>query len=323
MVAVDFYVNETTRHADVILPPTTSARARPLRPGLPRARGAQHRALHRRRCSPSRDDARHDWEIFRDLALRDHRRLDRQAAAAPTRLRQRCGCARARSFAIGMLLRRGAVRRSPTLRRTPQGVDLGPLRPTLPGRLQTPDKRIDLRPRAAARRPRPGPRATWPRRRDGGCVLIGRRHQRNNNSWMHNVDRLTKGRPRHHLLMHPDDLAARGLADGDRVPVRSRVGAGRGRGGRQRRHDARRGEAPPRLRPPAPGTRMSGGRRTSRASRSTTSPTPSGSTLSGNAALNGVPVTVDGASRKFVTAVDSTSTRSSEARPDPHRGVKR
>ena len=46
MVAVDIYVNETTRHADVILPPTDGARARPLRPGLPRARGAQHRPVH-------------------------------------------------------------------------------------------------------------------------------------------------------------------------------------------------------------------------------------------------------------------------------------
>ena len=55
-------------------------------------------------------------------------------------------------------------------------------------------------------------------------VLIGRRHQRDNNSWMHNSERLTRGRPRHQLLMHPDDLARRGLADGARVRVTSRVG---------------------------------------------------------------------------------------------------
>jgi anaerobic selenocysteine-containing dehydrogenase len=56
-------------------------------------------------------------------------------------------------------------------------------------------------------------------------VLIGRRHQQDNNSWLHNTERLTKGRTRHQLLMHPDDLAARGLADGTRVTVTSRIGS--------------------------------------------------------------------------------------------------
>ena len=55
--------------------------------------------------------------------------------------------------------------------------------------------------------------------------LVGRRHIRSNNSWMHNAPRLIKGKPRHHLLMHPDDLAARGLGDGARVRLRSRMGS--------------------------------------------------------------------------------------------------
>ena len=42
---------------------------------------------------------------------------------------------------------------------------------------------------------------------------------------MHNTERLTRGKPRHQLLMHPDDLAARGITDGNRVTVRSRVGS--------------------------------------------------------------------------------------------------
>lgn len=55
-------------------------------------------------------------------------------------------------------------------------------------------------------------------------LLIGRRHVRSNNSWMHNYHRLVKGKPRHQLLMHPDDLASRGLCDGQQVRVSSRVG---------------------------------------------------------------------------------------------------
>jgi anaerobic selenocysteine-containing dehydrogenase len=55
-------------------------------------------------------------------------------------------------------------------------------------------------------------------------VLIGRRHRSDNNSWMHNSERLTRGKPRHHLLMHPDDLSSRGIVDGASVRIASRVG---------------------------------------------------------------------------------------------------
>ena len=55
-------------------------------------------------------------------------------------------------------------------------------------------------------------------------VLIGRRHKQDNNSWFHNTTRLTRGKPRHQLLMRPGDLAARGIEDGALVEVASRVG---------------------------------------------------------------------------------------------------
>ena len=55
-------------------------------------------------------------------------------------------------------------------------------------------------------------------------MLIGRRHVRSNNSWLHNSPRLVKGKPRCTLLMHPDDAAGRGVTDGATVRLRSRVG---------------------------------------------------------------------------------------------------
>ena len=58
----------------------------------------------------------------------------------------------------------------------------------------------------------------------GQLLLVGRRHQRDNNSWLHNASRLTRGRPRHALMAHPDDLAVRGIRDGETVLVRSAVG---------------------------------------------------------------------------------------------------
>ena len=98
----------------------------------------------------------------------------------------------------------------------------------LPQRLRTPSQRIDLATpvlldavRALAADAEVGPAPL----REGELLLIGRRHQRDNNSWMHNVPRLTRGRPRHQLQMHPDDLAARGIADGDAVRVTSASGS--------------------------------------------------------------------------------------------------
>jgi anaerobic selenocysteine-containing dehydrogenase len=60
---------------------------------------------------------------------------------------------------------------------------------------------------------------------EGTLQLIGRREIRSNNSWMHNAPRLVKGKPRHHLLVHPTDLRARGFEDGATVQLRSRTGS--------------------------------------------------------------------------------------------------
>ena len=114
------------------------------------------------------------------------------------------------------------------LQASPAGVDLGPLKPTMPERLQTRDKLIHLAPDLVVadldRLRRTIAEMLEQHSPNGDLVLIGRRHQRDNNSWMHNSERLTRGKPRHQLLMHPDDLASHGLTDGRTVRVASRVG---------------------------------------------------------------------------------------------------
>jgi anaerobic selenocysteine-containing dehydrogenase len=62
-------------------------------------------------------------------------------------------------------------------------------------------------------------------RDSNGMVLVGRRDLRSNNSWMHNIKVLVKGKPRCTLHLHPDDAARIGLGDGDPAVVRSRTGA--------------------------------------------------------------------------------------------------
>ena len=97
------------------------------------------------------------------------------------------------------------------LKAAPHGVDLGPLQPRLSEVLRTPTGRIELAPppliEDAARL-----REALDRRADG-FVLIGRRHLRSNNSWMHNVPALAGGSNRCTLRIHPDDAAELGLTD--------------------------------------------------------------------------------------------------------------
>jgi anaerobic selenocysteine-containing dehydrogenase len=108
------------------------------------------------------------------------------------------------------------------LEAAPHGIDFGPLEPRLPDALRTPSGTIELAPeplvadverlRAALERPR-----------NGGLVLIGRRHLRSNNSWMHNVEMLVRGPERCTLHVHPDDAGRLGLEDGAEARVSGRT----------------------------------------------------------------------------------------------------
>ncbi len=220
MVAVDFYVNETTRRADVILPPT-SALERDHYDLVFHLLAVRNTARFTPAVLSRAGDTRHDWEIFRELAVRIAR-LRRKRLSAATWVRLRLSP----TWLIGLLLltsRRGVTLRR--LRKQPSGIDLGPLRPCLPQRLFSSDKRIDLAPllileeleRVESELIASPPQAATLR-------LIGRRHQRDCNSWLHNSPVLTTGRARHQLLMHPEDAAVRALRDGQNVQVASRVG---------------------------------------------------------------------------------------------------
>ncbi|MQA02980.1 MAG: molybdopterin-dependent oxidoreductase [Streptosporangiales bacterium] len=222
MVAIDPYLNDTTRHADIVLPPTG-----PLENDhydlVFNALAVRNTARFSPPVLAKPDGSMHEWEIYRELVRRYRKVAPRRRGLRGDRTTYLTTRMSPRRL-VDLALRAGPYRLSvKRLLRAPQGVDLGPLRPCLPGRLQTADNRIDCAPevllrdvdRAAAEL------ATSPR--PGELLLIGRRHLRSNNSWLHNTPRLTKGKARHLMLIHPDDLAARDLADGDRVRVRSRV----------------------------------------------------------------------------------------------------
>ena len=213
MVAIDIYVNETTRHADLILPPA-SFLSQPHYDLIFNAFAVRRVARWSPALRAQGEDERADWQIFNALAqsVADHAGKPFQPLPPPEAM-----------VAAG-LKRGGSGLDFAALAAATHGLDLGPLQPSLLRRLETPDGLIDAAPalfvddleRLAAAMCEDTPH--------DALLLIGRRDIRSNNSWMHNAPRLVKGKPRHQLLMHPDDLAARGLADGARVRVRSRSG---------------------------------------------------------------------------------------------------
>ncbi|MGW7438147.1 molybdopterin-dependent oxidoreductase [Streptomyces sp. NPDC054849] len=99
----------------------------------------------------------------------------------------------------------------------PHGIDLGPLQPRLPGVLRTRSGRIEMLPDPIAGE-LPRLRAALAER-PAALVLVGRRHLRSNNSWLHNVPALTGGSNRCTLHVHPEDAARLGLTDGGRARI--------------------------------------------------------------------------------------------------------
>lgn len=320
MISVDLWLNETTRHADVLLP------------GLSPLEQPHHDdlillfAIHSiaNYSAPVFDpgDRPHEWEILIrltglctgtpaedvDVAAIDDGFFDYLAftrgldGAQIRKLYEHGGPERM----LDLTLRTGPFGdqygKNPggltldMLKANPNGIDFGPMVPQLPDLLATSDKKIRLAPqyllddlpRLAARMQRPAE----------PLVLVSRRHLRSNNTWLHNVPALMKGKDRCTLLIHPDDAARCGIADSDIVTVKSEAGEitvpvevtdsikpgvvsmphGWGHG--------------------KPGTRMSVANNSPGANTNVLSPPTFIDEPSGNGVLNGIPVTIiDGQAR--------------------------
>jgi anaerobic selenocysteine-containing dehydrogenase len=110
------------------------------------------------------------------------------------------------------------------LEQSPHGIDLGPLSPRIPDVLRTPSGKVELAPEPIVA-DMDRLRAALARERNGGMVLIGRRQLRSNNSWMHNLPALVKGKDSCTLHIHPDDAERLGLGEGELAVVRSSTGS--------------------------------------------------------------------------------------------------
>ncbi len=219
MVALDYFVTETSRHANIILPPVS-----PLERDhydLTFNGFAVHNVA---KYSPvlftKHKDAKHDWQIYLELATR----MDKDApmmVKAERKMIQTLGT----KVLLDQGLKRGPYQ-GMSLRQVqkhPHGMDLGPLKKMLPDTIKHKDKQIHLNVdfyQADLARVR----EVMASYDDSQILLIGRRHVRSNNSWLHNSHRLVKGKPRCTLMLHPDTARAHSIEDGQQVKVTSRVG---------------------------------------------------------------------------------------------------
>ncbi|WP_236235144.1 molybdopterin oxidoreductase family protein [Pseudomonas faucium] len=217
MLSIDLYINESTRHADLILP-STSALENDHYDSTFNLLAVRNVTRFNRAILAKPEGALHDWEIFVGLAraFAERAELALKPTLAPAQM-------------IDHALRKGRYGDTSTLKLSletlaqhPHGLDLGPLRANLAGRLGTASKAVEAAPQVLLDDLQRLARQAPPRA--GELLLIGRRHIRSNNSWMHNFHRLVKGKPRHQLLMHPQDLQQRHLQDGQQVRIRSRTG---------------------------------------------------------------------------------------------------
>jgi anaerobic selenocysteine-containing dehydrogenase len=284
MVSIDIYINETTRHAHLILPPASSLQHDHYDTVF-NAFAIRNVTRYNEALWPRADEERYDWEIFNGLGGALSARNGREFSPSPPP-----------AMLLGGIIEKVGARHGVTaasLRAAPHGIDLGALKPSLFKRLQTPDQKVQCAPEPVL-----ADLARFNRELlEGGAVngklqLIGRRHVRSNNSWMHQFHRLTKGKPRHQLWMHPDDLKARGLASGQTVEVRSAVGSVRIPV--EASDDVMRGVAclPHGWGHDRPGAKLNGASRNPGVSYNDLSDDRLLDAVSGNAALNGLPVEV-------------------------------
>lgn len=260
MISIDMYLNETTRHADVILPPPSQLQRGHYDVALLQF-AVRNVANYSEPALPLDDDQLDEWEIISKLTLiaqglgvdapasiaddmaiaglvhsavgdehspvagRDPDELITELSASGRRGPERLLDFMLRSgpFGDGFGANGDGTSLDDLINR-PHGRDFGALVPRIPELLRTPSGKIELAPEPFINDLRRLQDAI-PELAARGLVLVGRRHLRSNNSWMHNIKVLVKGKPRCTLQVHPEDAVTLGLVDGAAASIKSRVGA--------------------------------------------------------------------------------------------------
>ncbi len=219
MVSIDIYLNETSRHAHYILPPVTGLQVSHYDINF-NALSVYNTAKYSPVTFEKSDEERYDWEIMQTLAHVISGDVKTQNVASLQKP----------EITIDYMLQNGPYKLSlQQLKEKPEGIDLGFLQPQLPERIIHTDKKIQIAPELLvadmSRVAREALRLIVQSQKSDAFTLIGRRSLRSNNSWMHNSEKLMKGRNRCTALMNENDASALGLQNNEMVRVHSRVGS--------------------------------------------------------------------------------------------------
>ena len=214
MVSIDMYITETSRHADYILPPCGPLE-RDHYPMFFAPLAIRNYAAYSSPLFPQSGGSKDDWEIMADL--QSALALAQGENTIATKIKPR--------DVLDQMMQSSPHKITlAEIEACPNGYDMGPLKPRLPERLKTKDGKIQCAPEMP-RKDLAAFKSGFTKPLKGGFSLIGRRHIRSNNSWLHNSRRLIKGPNRCTLMIHPRDAAELGLADGDMALVSNSVGA--------------------------------------------------------------------------------------------------
>ncbi|MDW3647999.1 MAG: molybdopterin oxidoreductase family protein [Bacteroidia bacterium] len=214
MAAIDIYINETTRHAHLILPPTTGLEVDQYDIAF-HGLAIRNTSKFSKALFTKREEQRHDYEIYQELTDRMKEKKSPHYTSEQML-----------AFAIsGSTYAKGGLSLE-KLKEEVHGVDLGPLNPCLKDRLLTDSGKIELSPQLFLDDLK-RLRSMYEKRKEDGTSfsLIGRRHLRSNNSWMHNSQRLVKGPVRCTALIHPEDARSLKIEDKEEIRISSRVGS--------------------------------------------------------------------------------------------------
>lgn len=212
MVSIDMFITETSRHADYILPPCGPFE-KDYYPLFLAPIAIRNFTAYSPPLLPMSAGAKADWEIVADLT--DSIEITRGDIPPPRVTPRQALATMIEGSSYDMTL--------DEIEAQPNGVDLGPLYPQFPKRLKTHDKKIHCAPELCMEN------LAWFGKHlathdPAALVLIGRRHVRDNNSWLHNSHRLIKGPNRCTLLIHPEDAKAYGITNGEMTTVKNHIG---------------------------------------------------------------------------------------------------
>ncbi|GAA4272508.1 molybdopterin oxidoreductase family protein [Aquimarina gracilis] len=231
MLAIDMYINETTQYADIIMPPAVGLETMHYSFVLHMI-ATRNTAKFSPAPLPISKEQRYDWQIMGELQRRlfNGNFLQRIKSSLMSRIHPKTKldlALKTGPYGIwgGRFLRKNGLSLK-RLEKNKEGVELSPLTPVLPRRLFTKNKRIELMPKLFVREMQKVQELLAPQTDNVYPLkLIGRRHLRSNNSWMHNLPVLEGGSRRCTMMIHQEDALACDIQSKETVEVYSEFGS--------------------------------------------------------------------------------------------------